>query len=279
MIAVQSLGADAVRGDILDGDGMVQLLLQLRPDIVVNVATSIPLRLKIDPKDWEQNDRIRTVGTRNLLQACESAAVKLLIQESVGYVCSSQGASWITEDSPRSINPFLKSTVQMEDAVRAANVPGAILRLGLLMSADSWHTRQSVAGLRRGMLPIVGDGSAYMSLIHADDAAGAIIDVIDHADTAAGRTYNIADGSPASMAEVFRFAAAALKAPAPKSVAPFLARIAVGALTVDILAASYRMSAERAKAEIGFAPRYPTYRDTWTQIAAALANSEIAFAL
>jgi hypothetical protein len=53
--------------------------------------------------------------------------------------------------------------------------------------------------------------------------------------------------------------------------------MAVGALTVEVLAASYRMSADRARAELGFAPRYPTYRETWTQIAQALMNTEIAF--
>jgi nucleoside-diphosphate-sugar epimerase len=279
MLAVNALKANPERGDVLDAGGMSRLLQQLHPDIVVNVATAMPLRLKIDPKDWIQNDRIRTVGTSNLLGASESAGVTLFIQESVGYVCESQGAQWITEDTPRSDNPFLKATVEMEDRVRAARTPGVLLRLGALMSADSWHTRQSVAGLRRGMLPIIGDGSAYLSLIHADDAASAIVNTIAHADVAAGRTYNIADGSPAHMAEVFRFAASALNAPAPKSVPPFLARMAVGSLTVDILGASYRMSADRAKADLGFKPQYPTYRETWLQIANALKNTEIAFSL
>jgi len=167
----------------------------------------------------------------------------------------------------------------MEDMVRASAVPGVLLRLGALMSADSWHTRQTVAALRRGMLPIVGDGSAYVSLIHAEDAASAIAGALEHADAASGRTYNIVDGAPAPMADVFRFAASAVGAPAPKSVPPFLARMAVGALTLDIMAASYRMSADRAKSELGFAPRYPTYRETWTQIAKALANTEIALSL
>ena len=279
LLIVQGLNAEPVRGDILDGDGLSRLLLQLRPDMVVNVATSIPLKLKIDPRDWEPNDRVRNVGTINLVRACEAAGVSLLIQESVGYVCASQGAKWITEESPRSTAPFLKATVEMEDIVRASPVPGVLLRLGALMSADSWHTQQSAAGLRRGMLPILGDGSAYLSLIHVEDAASAIVGAIEHASVTAGRTYNIADGSPAPMAEVFRFAAASLNAPAPKSVPPFLARMAVGALTVDILAASYRMSADRAQAEIGFVPRYPTYRETWKQIAGALANTDIAFSL
>jgi nucleoside-diphosphate-sugar epimerase len=275
LLLVDKLGATAVRGDILEGDGISRLLLERRPDVVVNLATAIPLRLKIDPQDWALNDRIRTTGTLNLTRACEAAGVGLLVQESVGYICASRGAGWISEDSPRSTHPFLKATVEMEDIVRAAKTPGVLLRLGALMSPESWHTQQSVAALRRGMLPIIGDGSAYLSLIHVEDVASAIVHVVGNPDAAAGNTYNVVDEAPATMAEVFPYTARLLGAPKPKSIPPFLAKLAIGSLTLDILIASYRMDGAKIRAELGFVPRYPTYRETWDQIAAALADREI----
>ncbi len=275
LLLVDKLGATAVRGDILDGDGIHRLLLDRRPDIVVNLATAIPLRLKIDPRDWALNDRTRTTGTLNLARACEAASVGLLVQGSVGYLCASRGEGWITEESPRSTHPFLKATTEMEDIVRAAKTPGVLLRLGALMSPDSWHTQQSVAALRHGMLPIIGDGSAYLSLIHAEDAAAAIACVAGQPDAAAGNTYNVSDEAPASMSEVFPYAAKLLGAPNPKSVPPFLAKIAIGSLTLDILTASYRMDSAKIRTELGFIPLYPTYRETWEQLACALANREI----
>ncbi len=270
LVLVDKMGGAPVRGDILDADGMYRLLLERRPDAVVNLATMIPRRMQIDPDDWKLNDRIRSEGTRNLLRACEAAGVALLVQESVGYVCSSQGADWMTEEAPRTKHPFLKATASMEDAVRSARVPGVLMRLGALMSPDAWHTRESVSALRRGMLPIIGDGSAYLSLIHAEDAAAAIVKVLDHPNTAAGNTYNVVDDSPAPMAEVFPYAARILSAPKPKTVPPWMAKIVAGSLTLDILAASYRMQNTKLRAELGFAPKYPSYRETWSQIARAL---------
>lgn len=274
LIQVDRMGAIAVRADILDADGLMRLLQEQKPDAVLNLATAIPLRLKIDPKDWEQNDRIRSDGTRNLLRAAEEIGAGLFVQESVGYVCSPQGNGWIDEDAPRSTHPFLRSTVAMEDQVRASRVPGVLLRFGALMSADSWHTQQSVAALKRGMLPIIGDGSAYLSMIHAEDAAQAIQRVLEAPNAAGGRTYNVVDNEPTPMRDVFPFAAQCLSAPTPKHVAPFLAKMLVGSLTLEILAASYRMTNATIKELLGFTPQYPSYRECWRQVVQAIAGKE-----
>jgi len=272
LLAVEKMGSRSLRGDILDGNGLARALSDQRPDVVVNLATAIPLRLKIDPRDWELNDRIRATGTANLVRACEAAGVSLLVQESVGYVCEPRGADWIDEDSPLSAHPFLRATVEMERIVRGSAAPGVLVRLGALMSADSWHTQQSIEALRRGTLPIIGDGSAYLSMVHAQDAAQAICRIVDSPGISAGKTYNVCDDAPAPMAEVIAFAARLVGGPRPKSVPAFLAKMAAGAVTVDVLAASYRMSDARIRADLDFAPAYPTYRETWTQVAAALAN-------
>lgn len=275
LLLIDRLGAAAVRGDILDTEALRALLVAARPDIVINLATAIPLRLKVEPRDWEPNDRIRVDGTLSLARGCEAAGVSLLIQESVGYVCTSRGADWITEESPRSRHPFLKATVQMEDIVRSAKTPGTILRLGALMAPDSWHTQQSVAALRRGMLPIIGRGNAFLSMIHVDDAARAIVNVIALPDVAAGATYSVVDSAPAAMSEVFPYAARVLNAPEPKHVPALLAKLIVGSVTVDILTASYRMSNRKIREEISFEPEYPTYKETWKQIAQSLSDRNI----
>jgi nucleoside-diphosphate-sugar epimerase len=272
---VERLGAQPTAGDILDAGGLARLLAEHRPEVVINLATSIPHRLKIDPADWVSNDRIRTDGARALIRASEAAGVGLLVQESVGYVCRSHGAEWIDEGSPRSTHPFLRATVEMEEIVRSARVPGVLLRFAALMSPDAWHTRQSVAALRRGVLPIIGGGDNFVSTIHAEDAAAAIAGVVAHRDTAAGKTYNVADDEPAPMAEIFGFAARVLRGPRPRSVPALLAKMAAGSVTIDVLAASYRMSNARIRADCGFAPRFPTYRETWLQIAAALGETPI----
>jgi 2-alkyl-3-oxoalkanoate reductase len=267
---VNGLGARPVRGDVLDGPGMLLLAAEHRPEAIVNLATAIPLKLTIQPKDWEMNDRIRIEGTRHLLAAARQAGVTLFLQESVGYICRSRGDDWIDEDAPLNPHPFLRATQEMEAQVRASPIPTTLLRLGALVARDSWHTQQSVAALRRGLLPIIGDGSAYLSLIHVEDVAQAIVLALAAPDTAAGKTYNVVDDAPARMRDVWPYAAQQLQAPPPRHVPPLVAKMVGGALTLEILAPSYRMSNARIRQDLGFAPHYPSYRETWAWIADAV---------
>src|SRR5579871_4763738 len=267
LLLANRLGAEAVRGDVLDTEAMRRLVREAQPDAIVNLVTAIPLKLRINPKDWELNDRVRVEGTTNLLAAAQEVGVRLFVQESAGYVCQSQGVGWMDEDAPRTPHPFLRDTLRMEDLVQASPLPTVLFRMAALMTADSWHAQQSVAALRRGMLPIIGEGEAYLSLIHAEDAAAAILAMLSAPDAAAGQIFNVVDNEPAPMRDVFPYAAQQLKAPAPKHIPPFMAKIAVGSVTMEVLAASYRMSNRKITQKLGFAPRYPTYRETWAQIA------------
>jgi nucleoside-diphosphate-sugar epimerase len=273
-VAVEKQGGQAVRGDVLDAGALRRLLRETQPDAIVNLATATPLKLRINPKDWEMNDRVRVEGTTNLLAAAQEARIQIFVQESVGYVCQSRGTEWIGEDAPRSRHPFLRATLQMEDIARAGSVPTTLLRFAALVTADAWHTQQSIAALRRGMLPLIGDGSAYASQVHAEDAAQAILCTLADPQAAAGQTFHVVGDAPAPMREVFPYIARLLHAPAPRHVAPFLAKMAVGAVTIEILTASYRMSNLKIKQRLGFAPRYPSYQQSWAQVVAEVGERD-----
>jgi nucleoside-diphosphate-sugar epimerase len=277
LLTVDTLGAKAVRGDVLDAEAMRRVLIETQPEAIVNLAKATPRRLRINPKDWEPNDRVLTEGVANLLAAAkEIGRARLFLQQSVGYVCASQGDGWIEENAPYSPHEFMAATRRMEALVQQSGVPSTLLRFAALMSADAWHTQQSIAALRRGLLPIVGDGSAYFSLIHLDDAIQALLCALANPENAAGQIFNVVDDEPARMREVLPFAARLLQAPAPRQIPPFLAKIAAGALTIEIFSASYRMTNAHIKQELGFTPRFPSYRELWTQIAAEVANRDFA---
>jgi nucleoside-diphosphate-sugar epimerase len=267
LLLVDGLGAQAVRGDVLDAETMRRLVHEAKPDAIVNLATAVPRKLRVSPKDWEQNDRVRVVGTASLLAAAQEGDVQLFVQESVGYVCESRGEGWIDEDAPRTNQEFLRATVQMEDLTRASRVPATLLRFAALNAADAWHTQQSVAALRRGLLPIVGEGDAFLSLIHAEDAARAILCALANPRAAAGQIFNVVDDEPARQRDVQNYAAQVLRAPAPRHIPPLVAKMVLGAFTVEKFTTSYRMSNAKIRRLLGFTPRYPTYRENWAQIA------------
>lgn len=266
-LPVEQAGAAAVDGDVLDAEAMRRAVAEAQPEAIVNLATAIPLKLRVTLKDWEPNDRVRVEGTTHLLAAAQEAGVRLFVQESVGYVYAPRDDVWIDENSPRSQHALAQGTAQMEDIVRASDVPATLLRFGMLYAPDAWHTQQSVVALRRGLLPVIGDGAVYMSPIHAFDAAQAIMAVLANPEAAAGQTFNVVDNDPARMRDVLPYAATLLHAPAPRHVPPFMAKMIVGPLTVEMLTASYRISNARIRRVLGFTPRYPTYREIWAQIA------------
>ncbi len=276
LLRVKMMGANPLRGDALDADAMRRVVAEIQPDAIVNLATAIPLKLRISPKDWELNDRVRREGTNNLLAAAQETALKLFVQESAAYVCRSQGADWMDEAAPLTDHAFLRATIEMENAVRAASLPAALLRFSALMSADSWHTQQSVTALRRGLLPIIGDGENFVSLIHSRDAARAIVLTLAQPEKAAGQIFNVTDDAPAPMREVLPLAARLLSAPPPRSAPLMLAKMIAGAVTVEVFTASYRLANTKIKQTLGFAPQYPTYREIWTEIAREIGQREFA---
>lgn len=266
LLAVNRMGAHAVRGDLLDAALLKMAVDEARPEAVVNLATVMPRSVKIVPQEWTQNDRVRMEGSANLQQAAQNHLLRLFVQESVGYICSSQGAAWITEELPLTDHAFLRATRTMEAESQRSGLPTTLLRFAALADAHAWHIEQSIAMLKRGLLPIIGSGDAYMSMIHAQDAAQAIVCALEQPEQAAGQIFNVVDNAPAPMKEVWPFVARLLHAPTPKHVPPMLAKMAVGALTLEILGASYRMSNVKIRQTLGFIPRFPSYRETWTAI-------------
>ena len=276
VLAVAQMGATPVRADVLDAERIARAVGDVQPDAIVNLATSIPLKLRVNLDHWKENDRVRLEGSRNLLAAARNPNLRLFVQASADQVCDTQGDGWITEQSPRSSHAFLHATQEMEDRVRASGLPATLLRFSVLMAADSWHTQQSVTALKRGLLPVIGDGGAFVSMVHVADAVQAILLALQKPELAAGQTFNVADNEPARMRDILPYAAQLLHAQPPRTVPPLMAKMVVGALTIDVLTQSHRMSNEKIRNTLGFAPQFPTYRESWTQIVREIGASDFA---
>jgi nucleoside-diphosphate-sugar epimerase len=105
--------------------------------------------------------------------------------------------------------------------------------------------------------PLVGDADKWLNLVHVEDGADAVLAADAHA--APGSTYTIADDAPAPRRAFYTLLAELLGAPP----ALFADRPEPGA-------PNRRVSNRRAKAELGWAPRFPTFREG---LPAAVADS------
>lgn len=128
--------------------------------------------------------------------------------------------------------------------------------------------RSSFDRLREGTARRLIKPGHVFSRIHVEDLAAGLEASIDRPRAAA--VYNLCDDEPASAADVTAYAAALLGMPPPPD-EPFEAA-ALSPMARRFYDECKRVSNARAKAELGWRPAYPTYREG---LAAILASETI----
>ena len=123
---------------------------------------------------------------------------------------------------------------------------------------------------RRRLLPVAGDGANYFSSIHVDDGAAAAVAALD----APAGVYNVTDDEPLRMRDYGRAITDAFGLKPPRRVPKWLFRLMGGGPAKYILS-SQRVSNERFKKTTGWAPKYPTAREGYRQIAAELVEHTV----
>src|SRR3989449_837876 len=142
--------------------------------------------------------------------------------------------------------------IAREDGARLG-INVAVLRFGVFYSADAAHTRTIGQRLSRRALPIIGDGSATWSMIHADDAAEAFV---ASAESPRSGLWHVVDDRPVTLAELFGDLARRLGAPPPRRVPMWLPLLVRGAATPGAPAAPFPPTKAEPPAGLrGGAPR------------------------
>lgn len=270
---VASLGAQPIRGNLFDPDAMAEAADGA--DALVHAATAIPTKPKPSVNDWRANDRVRVEGTRALIEAAERVGGTKLVLQSIVWVARQPDGAWFDEDATPHPDRTAQSALEAEQlAQQAATDRGlgvSILRCGLFHAPDAAHTRIYGEMLQRRRLPIVGGGllgrrDALLSHIHVDDAARAFADAVESDRTG---LWHVVDDEPASMAAVFAHLAELMDVPKPKRVPGWLAKGIIGSDAVALLTRPMPTSNARIRRDLGWAPGYPTYRESAAQIVQA----------
>lgn len=246
--------------DITHPGQVIQAFGGHKPDAVLHLATAIPPG-RPAAKDWERNDAVRRQGTENLT---ESALLvdAYYIQQSVHYVHAPQGENWIREDAPFGKSSVMASAIDAERITNHAfhrGLRGSIIRPSTLYTAESSQTQALVHGLKSGMPVLVGNGQNFWSFVHPHDVGTAIVRLLEAQPP--GATYNISDDDPTLMKDCLTWIAQQIHAHPPKSIAPFLAKVAVGSDMVDLLTGSRRIANTKAKQELAWQPHFRTFRE------------------
>jgi nucleoside-diphosphate-sugar epimerase len=82
---LRDLGAAPVLCDVFDRSGLIEAVKVFRPDLVMHQLTDLPDELDRIPEFASRNNRIRTEGTRNLLDAAQAAGATRFLAQSIAW--------------------------------------------------------------------------------------------------------------------------------------------------------------------------------------------------
>jgi nucleoside-diphosphate-sugar epimerase len=256
-----SLGATPVAASLFDPASLRRAVAG--HDVVVNLATHIPsIAGAAKPGAWSENDRIRTEGSANLVDAALAAGASRYIQESIVFTYPDSGDAWIdAESTPIEPTPMIQAVQAAEAAAArftASGGSGVVLRFAMFYAPDASHTQSMVGAARKGAAFVAGKPSAYQPMIHADDAAAAVVAALD---VPAG-TYDVVDDEPLTKAEVGEVFGGRFRFPGTLAL--------LGGSQTSPLTRSQRVSNRRFKEATGWAPRYRSFREGLPAVLAAM---------
>jgi nucleoside-diphosphate-sugar epimerase len=259
--------AEAAVVDALDREALRAAVLAARPDAVVHELTALPpvLDLRRLAEAFAVTNRLRTEATDTLVDAArEAGAERIVAQSFAGWPYARTGSRVKTEDDaldtdpPGPLAPILDAIRHLEARVRDAD--GVVLRYGGLYGPGTSLAPKSpqLELVRRRRFPIVGDGEATWSFVHVDDAAAATVAALERG---APGIYNVVDDEPARVSEWLPALAELLGAKPPRRVPVWLARLVAGEAAVVLLNEARGASNAKARRELEWEPRYPSWRE------------------
>jgi 2-alkyl-3-oxoalkanoate reductase len=278
---VRSLGARPAVADALDPDSVAQAVASAEPDVIVHELTALsgPMSMR-DARHPDRfsgaimTNRLRTEGTDHLLAAGRAVGARRFVAQSFGAVRFARGggpvlteADPLDTDSPAPPREAVEAILYLERAVTSIDWgEGLALRYGAFYGPGTSISRapdaEMSAPIRKRRFPLVGDGGGVWSYIHIDDAAAATVAAVEH-----GRpgVYNIVDDEPAPVREWLPVLASALDAKPPRHVPRWLGRLAAGETATVMMTEVRGASNEKAKRELGWSPRYASWRQGFGQ--------------
>jgi nucleoside-diphosphate-sugar epimerase len=230
-----------------------------QPDVVVQQLTALPAEYKrlAMEEGVRLTNRLRTEGTRNLAEAAPGAR---LISQSITFQYRPKERLHVEgdelwTDGPGQLPEMTAALIEMESLTVERG--GVVLRYGYFYGPRTWYSREGSMGkeLQRRRLPIIG-GRGVFSFCHVEDAAGAVLPALERG----SGVYNICDDDPAPVSEWLPAFAEAIGAPKPLRVPRLVGRAGGGAYAVAMFDEFQGASNERAKQELGWQPRHPSWR-------------------
>lgn len=265
---LRNAGAEPVVCDVFDIDKLRRAVECSKPEIVIHQLTAIPKR--IDPRkiksQLEATNRLRTTGTRNLLEAACAGGARRFISQSIAFAYRPDGDTLKTEeaalyeDAPPSYADVISSVRSLESTTLTdSRIEGIVLRYGFFYGPGTAYASDGsfAEDVRRRKVPLMGSAQGVFSFVHVEDAAAATVAAVRNEETG---IYNIVDDEPAPVADWLPVYAEGLGARVPVRAPRLLGRLIAGPYATYLMCEQRGASNAKAKAKLRLSLRFPSWR-------------------
>ncbi|MBB5787809.1 NAD-dependent epimerase/dehydratase family protein [Jiangella mangrovi] len=265
---LRDLGAEPVVLDALDPEAVADAVAKTEPEVIVHQLTALNGPMRTVKRMAAATNRLRIEGTDHLLAAGRAVGVRTVVAQSNYAPLLPDGGRLLDEsaridpDPPRDIAANVAAIRHLEAAVTGITWgDGIVLRYGGFYGPGTGIETAPdavMAGLvRRRRFPIIGGGGGLWSMVHITDAASATVAAIERG---APGIYHVADDDPAPVRDILLGLAGALGAKPPRRVPAWLVRPFAGRGAVEIMTRSRAITNEKIERELGWTPRFPSWR-------------------
>ncbi len=260
VMLLEQLGAEGTVMDGLDAASVGEAVAAARPDAIVHQMTGLSVahagkpNLRRADRFFATTNRLRSEGADHLLAAAEATGVSHVVAQGHASMNGIRKGGWVkTEEDPLEVIEGTKAINHLEDVIVKAG--GAVLRYGGFYGPGAWEDQVKL--VRRRLFPLVGAGTGYVSWVHVDDATSATVLAVEQQATG---VFNIVDDEPAPVSEWLPYLAECAGAKPPRRVPRWLARLLAGEMAVGMMTEGRGFSNAKAKRELGWELRYPSWR-------------------
>lgn len=246
--------------DALDAASVLKVVDQIRPDVIINQLTSLPKHYTPEemkaagPRDTE----LRVKGNANLLAAARQTDCRRYILQSSAYWyapgpgLADEFVSFAFDASP-GVAAGCRTYADLEAAALDSGLQAVLLRYGFFYGPATWFSREGDVGeqVRRGEVPVIGNGEGVWNWVHIDDAAAATCAAV----TAEPGVYNVVDDQPVAQSVWLPAFAKFVGAPEPAVISQDQGLRDLGPDRVYYATRLRGASNQRAKAQLAFRPR------------------------
>ena len=246
-------------GDMRDPSTYVPLVREV--DAVVHAA-QLGIGGRLTPRRSARLFAADAVMTEALADACLAHARRLVYTGGC-FDWGDHGDAVIDEDTPLTPSPMGVGHARQAAYLRQRHLDDGldVVRLspGFVYGPGGLFASAFVDQARAGRLRCIGRGGNWWSCVHVDDLGAAYVAALERADP--GSAYAVVDDEPLRLRELTDLTTDALGMPRTGTVPPALIGLLLGRTLVSSLVTSFRIDGRRIRADLGWSPARPRFRE------------------